>query len=259
MLGGAALTLFATSRTLVNSIRQVVSICINVSWTDMTRMEAVGEHARLQIALKLVVIVSTATCLAIAVPLWFEGASVIQVWTGHKLAPDVPLLRFLLAYVILQTPWMSASLVPLSSNKNRRLAISYLVANATGIAIAAVIVRPLGMIGVPLGLMCGEAIACYHFVPFNACRIVGEPYPRFAARVWLGLALTAAVSLFAAWEVHQLGALPTVIRWLMSGLVSTVVVAAATWFGWLPIAERRILRAKLAYGWGRIAARTVSA
>ena len=258
-LGGAALALFATSRTLVNSIRQLVSICTNVSWTDMTRMEAIGEHRRLQMALRLVVIVSTATCLAIAAPLWFEGGSVIQVWTGHKLVPDVPLLRVLLVYVILQTPWTAASLLPLSTNKNRRLAVSYITANATGIAIAAVLVKSLGLIGVPIGLICGEAIACYHFVPADACRIVGEPYLRFAARVWLGLALTASVSLFAAWNVHQLTTMPTVLRWLVSGCASTAVVAATTWFGWLPSAERQILRAKLVYGWGRIAARTASA
>ncbi len=258
-LGGAALALFATSRTLVNSIRQLVSICTNAAWTDVTRMEAVGEHERLRLALRLVVIISTAVCIMVGSPLWFEGPSVIRVWTSNRLVPDTILLRLLLAYVILQTPWTAASLLPMSTNRNTRLATSYVVANTIGIGLAVVLVRSLGMAGVPVGLILGEAIGCYHFVLAEACRIAAEPYWRFATRVWIGIALLSAISIFADWNVHRLHGMPTVVRWTLSGLVSIVVVSASTWFAWLPPSDRQFLKATAVYGWDRLLARTASA
>ena len=258
-LGGAALALFATSRTLVNSIKQLVSICTNAAWTDVTRMEAVGEHERLRLALRLVVILSTAVCIMVGSPLWFEGPSVIRIWTNSRLAPDTVLLRVLLVYVILQTPWTAASLLPMSTNKNTRLATSYIAANTIGIGLAVLLVRPLGMTGVPLGLILGEAIGCYYFVLADACRITGESYWRFATRVWIGIALVSAISIFADWNVHQLPGVPTVVRWMLSGLVSIMVVSASTWVAWLPPPDRRFLKATLIYGWDRLLARTATA
>jgi O-antigen/teichoic acid export membrane protein len=255
VLGGAAVALFVTTRTLVNSIKQIVGLFTNAIWTDITRMEALGEQARLRLALRLTIALSACGCIAVAAPLWFEGGSVISVWTRGKLVPDVLLLRFLLAYVVLQAPWSAAAVFGMSTNRHKNLAGSYLVANVAGLAAAALLIRYIGLVGVPVGLICGDAIACYHFVLADACKITTEPYGRFAARLWLAMGVLAAMSLLATWYVHQLTKIPMMARWGLSGAVSIAVVGAGMWFGWLLPGDRKALGAKVKYGWERFCTR----
>jgi O-antigen/teichoic acid export membrane protein len=255
VLGGAAVALFATTRMLANSMKLIVALFSGAAWTDITRMEALGEQARLRLALRLTIAVSACGCIAVAAPLWFEGGSVISVWTRGKLVPDVLLLRFLLAYVVLQAPWSAAAVFGMSTNRHKNLAGSYLVANVAGLAAAALLIRYIGLVGVPVGLICGEAIACYHFVLADACKITTEPYGRFAARLWLAMGVLAAMSLLATWYVHQLTKIPMMARWGLSGAVSIAVVGAGMWFGWLLPGDRKALGAKVKYGWERFCTR----
>jgi hypothetical protein len=115
------------------------------------------------------------------------------------------------------------------------------------------------LVAVPVGLICGEAIACYHFVLADACKITTEPYGRFAARLWLAMGVLAAMSLLATWYVHQLTKIPMMARWGLSGAVSIAVVGAGMWFGWLLPGDRKALGAKIKFGWERYRARIDSA
>ena len=159
------------------------------------------------------------------------------------------------AYVVLQAPWAAAAVFGMSTNRHKNLAGSYLVANVVGLAVAALLIRHIGLVGVPVGLICGEAIACYHFVLAEACKIATEPYGCFAARLWLAIGILATMSLLATWYVHQLTKIPMMARWGLSGAVSIAVVAVITWFGWLLPGDRKVLGAKVKYGWERFCTR----
>lgn len=65
--------------------------------------------------------------------------------------------------------------------------MSYLASSFGGLLLGAALVPRVGLKGLPIAFIVAEGAACYHFVIRDACRIVGEPYLRFARELWLGL------------------------------------------------------------------------
>jgi O-antigen/teichoic acid export membrane protein len=205
-----------------DAVRQLVGLLVNASTADVTRMEATGDR-RLRLAFRLLTFSCVAATIAVAASLWFEGASVIGVWTGDKIVVDVPLLRAFLLYLLLQAPWMTASALALTTNRHRVVAAGYLVSSVVGLTAGAALMGRFGLIAIPAGFLAAEAVVCCHFVIKDACGIAGEPYGAFAARVWLGLALIFVATGFLAWGLHNLE-LPLFARWAVSGKSCSALV-----------------------------------
>jgi O-antigen/teichoic acid export membrane protein len=232
-LGGAAVTLFVTSRTLANLVRQIVGSFTNALWPDLTAMEARQEHERLRSVHSLLAIGSTTFCIAVASTLWYEGGEVITVWTGGKLKPDVILLRLLLIQLVLQSPMLASGIFSAAASRHAKLARSNLVSSVVGITATALLMGRLGMWAVPVGLLFGEALAQYHFVVKDTCEMIGEPYGPFARRLWFGLIAVGAVSLGAGWCAHRIAWGPALLRWLEVGALTCAATLSVAWCLWL--------------------------
>ena len=244
-LGGVAVALFVTSRTLANLIRVVAGAFNNALWPDLTMMEARGEHARLRAVHRLLVIGSTTLCIAFASALWYEGSEIITVWTLGKLEPDPMLLHLLLVLLVLQTPWLASSVFTAAANKHAKLSWSYLVSAVIGVGMASLLVKRMGTWAVPVGLMVGEALACYHFVVKDTCRMLGESYGPFAVRLWGGLITVATVALVVGWAAHQVVPGHFLVRWLGVGVITTALSMAVAWTVWLIPEDRAQLVSRL--------------
>jgi len=245
LLGATSVALFVTTRTVTNVVKQVVSLLNIAMWPDLTRLEALADQERLRLALRLMVTLNTAGCVAVSASLWFEGADLINFWTRGALSPDPALLRLMLVYLVFQSPWLSASILLLATNRHRTLSISYLFANVGGLVLAALLIPRFGILGVPIGLILAELVACYHVVIRGACRLINEPYPQYAMRLWSGMFVIIAAAGLAAWSVHQLTGVPLVVRSVLSGTGSTMAVAGVCWLLWLRSGERAFVRAKI--------------
>ncbi len=248
MMGTAALALFVTTRTLANAIRQLVGLVVHSSSINLTRLEALEDKQRLRLAFRLVLFVTVAGCVAVSASLWFEGASVFTFWTRGKLAADIWLLRLFLLWLVLQSPWMAASAIPSYTNKHRGLAMSYLVSSLGGLLLGVALLPRLGLKGLPIAFIVAEALACYHFVVRDACRIIGEPYGKFAGKLWAGMMVVSGCAFAATWAVHaapDLGILP---RWICSGFASVAAVGLSAWLVWLCRDEKVFIRRKAGSG-----------
>jgi O-antigen/teichoic acid export membrane protein len=245
-ISSAAVALYVTSRTLANLARQFLGLLSSASWTEFTLLDSGGNRSGLKLAFHVLLAVGGSGCIAIAASLWFEGASVIATWTGGKLVADVTVLRLLLLQVVLGVPWIAASTVGVTTNQHRRLAISYIVSSTLGIGISFAGVHRFGLAAVPAGLIIGEAIASYHFVLRDACRVVDDDYVRLARRVWGSLILTAVTATLVAWCIHLLGvSWRAPLRWLLSGIGTGTIGALAGWTLWLLKDERDVVRRRL--------------
>lgn len=244
-LGGVAVAIFATSRTLANLIRQVVGAFSNALWPDLTAMEARCEQTRLRVIHRLLVIGSTALCIAFGVSLWYVGDEIIIVWTRGKLNPDLTLLRLLVLLLVVQSPWLASSVFTAAANRHKKLAWSYLISAVIGIGIASVLVRWIGTWAIPVGLIVGEALACYHFVIKDTCSMIDEPYGPFARRIWLGLVVVVMVALVAGWIAHT--AIPNshIIHWVGVGAFTSIGSILATWSLWLTSQDRALLLSRI--------------
>jgi len=242
--GTAALALFVTTRTLANSIRQVVGLVVHSSSTNLTRLEALEDKHRLRLAFRLVLFATVAGCVAVSASLWFEGASVFAAWTRGRLAADIWLLRMFLLWLVLQSPWMAASAIPTYTNKHKGLAMSYLVSSIGGLLLGMALVPRLGLKGLPIAFILAEGAACYHFVLRTACRVIGEPCLRFGVKLWSGMIAVAACAITATWIVHAVPDLRTSARWICSGSASLAAVTLSAWVFWLRSEEREFIRLK---------------
>lgn len=244
-IGGIAVAVFVISRTLASLIRQVVGSLNVALWPDLTGLEARLEHARLRVVHRLLVVGSTTLCIAVAAALWHDGSEVITVWTRGRLEPDLTLLRLLLVQLVLQSPWLASSVFTAAANRHERLSWSYLISAVVGVGTAALLVKWMGTWAVPVGLIVGEALACYHFVVRDTCQMVGEPYGPFARRLWFGLAVVATVAIVAGWAAHETIPGPSFIRWAGVGAFTSAVSAAVAWGVWLTPEDRAVLLSRL--------------
>ena len=245
-LGGVAVAVFSVSRTAVNAIREALYSIQTSMWPDLARLEGQRELARLRTVHRIAVFGSSALAIAAGAVVWFEGASIITVWTRGHLTPDVELLHGFALYLVLQTGWVASSAVATSTNRHRTYAIGYFVACVVAVGIIAVFLRRpgIGLAIIPAGLIVGELIGCYHFVIHASCRLIQESYPRFAARYWIGLAVVSATVMFGAWSAHAAVA-TSILRWALVGVVSVAIAVALAWTIWLAPQDRNELLARL--------------
>jgi O-antigen/teichoic acid export membrane protein len=245
-LGGTAVALLVTTRTLANVVKQMLAPVQVALWPELTRLDAVGAEAALRLGHRLLAVGSVALCAAFAGALWFEGASMMAVWTRGKLAADVWLLRFFLISIVLQAPWFTGSLFMIANNRHRRLAHSYLISAVLTLAAIALLIRPCGLVAVPVGALIGEALGCYHFVVKDACGVLKEEYARFAARLWSGVAAISCAAWGAGYFGHSVAVGPAPLHWLQVGALTTLAAVLAAW----GLALRKDDRSCLA-SWGK--------
>jgi O-antigen/teichoic acid export membrane protein len=229
VLGGTAVALLVTTRTLANVVKQMVAPVQVALWPELTRLYAVGAEPTLRFAHRLLLIGSVALSAAFAGALWFEGASVMAVWTRGKLPADVWLLRFFLLAVVLQSPWFASSLFTMANNRHRRLARSYAISAGLTLVAIALLIHPCGLLAVPLGTLIGESVVCYHLVIKDACSVLKEEYGRFAARLWSAVVAISCAAWGAGYLGHSVAIGPAPLRWLQVGLMTTLAAALAAW------------------------------
>jgi O-antigen/teichoic acid export membrane protein len=229
VLGGVAVALLVTTRTLANVVKQMVAPVQLALWPELTRLDALGADESLRLGHRFLAVASIAVCAAFAGAIWFEGASVVSVWTGGRLSPDIWLLRFLLLALVLQAPWLASSLFTLANNQHRRLAYSYASSAVLTLTVTGLLLHPYGLLAVPFGGIAGETLACYHFVVKDACNVLKENYARFAVRLWAGVATISSSAFIAGWLGHSIAIGPTPLRWAEVGLLTSLAAILSGW------------------------------
>jgi O-antigen/teichoic acid export membrane protein len=242
-LGGAAVAVFVTTRTLAHLGRHVVGALTNVVWPELTRLDALNELSRLRRLHALLVAASSALCIACAATLYYVGADIISRWTLGALTPDPTLLALLLLLVVAQSPWMVSLIFSASTNRHARTATYWFLGSVLGLAFAAVLVKPLGAWGVPIGLILGEAVGCYHFVMRDTCRMLGEDYWPFARKTWTNLAVSSVAAVGIAGFVHSWIGGPVLVRWAAIATAAGVASTGTAWLLWLtPLDRAHVIR-----------------
>jgi O-antigen/teichoic acid export membrane protein len=229
LLGGAAVALLVTTRTLANAAGQVPTILCWALWPELTRLDAVGDKAALRTAHTLLVAAYMAISITFVGTLWFEGQGFIGLWTRGHLSVQPWLLRTFLLYVLCQAPWIASSMLAGATNRHRKLAWCQLLAGVGGVVFVAVFLPRLALVAVPMGLFAGEALFCYHFVIADACTLTGTPYRQFATRVWFTLAFVTALTLAMSAAVHRLPIVFLPLRVVIAGAVSVITATAGVW------------------------------
>jgi O-antigen/teichoic acid export membrane protein len=244
-IGGITVALFSITRTLSLLLRQIVDVLGVSIWPDLARMEACQEFDRMRQVHALLVALSGGISAALAASFWFEGSSIITIWTQNRIQPDTILLRLLLVYVLLESPWLASAALQAATNRHRRFATSYIIAAVSGILLATLLVKRAGAWAIPIGLIAGETMSCYHFVIRSTCQMIQEPYEPFARHLWFSLVVVSAAAMGTGWVAHNAITGPIVVRWIVVALSTSAASVVTTWCVWLNRDERSALLATL--------------
>jgi O-antigen/teichoic acid export membrane protein len=237
-VGGAAIALAVSTRTLTNAVRQLVQILNSAIWPELTRLHALGARGEMRSAYRCLSAASITLCTALAGTLWFEGPGIVRKWTGGILEPDVILLRLFLVAMVLQAPWIASSLMNMATNQNKTIALLQLGSAVLTVAVTAALLPFTGTRAIPIGVIIGEGIFCYHFVPRNACGAIGADYSAFAGRAWATVVVMSLTALATAWFAHIVGVGPSPLRWLQTGCATLCACGAVGWRFGLPNEDR---------------------
>jgi len=179
--------------------------------------------------------------VALASAIWLEGPEVIAMWTRGRLNCDVRLLQILLIAAVPQALWFASSMIPIATNRHRSLAKAYIWSAVLNTIVTAVLVPYLGPVAAAIGVLAGDATACYHFVIKDSCTLVGEAYPVFAARMWGSLLVVSVLTSNAAWIAHRFSLGPAPLRWAETGIAALLISSIAVWVLFLGPTRRTIL------------------
>lgn len=238
-LGAAAVPVFVTLRTLSNVIRQGVGALYHASWPELTALEARGQYARLAQVHVFMAKGVVAVSVTAAVLLHFAGADVVAAWTGGRIAYDAVLMQAFLALVLSQAWWMTSSLLLISSNNHRGLALAQIAAGVIGLVLGYVWSGRWGAAGIVYGLALSDLLLCGLWVPVSACRLIGQRFGTFLAEVVGRGVVPAALVMLSAWGLDRV--VPGrwgVGRWLLLSLSTGLVCAVSTFAVWLNAQER---------------------
>jgi O-antigen/teichoic acid export membrane protein len=245
LLGGTAVALLVTTRTLAFLVRQFFGMITAVLWPELTRLNAAGAEVTFRLAHRLLVALSIIVSCAFAGALWWEGPEVLQVWTRGKILPDGALLRMLLLSLVLQGPWVASAAFTTATNRHKKLSYHWFASAVIALICCALLLGKIGVLAVPISSIAGEAFACYHFVIQDTCRAIGENYRRLALGIWPSVLLVFAVSLAAGRLGHVFACGPAPLRWFQVGFLSAIAASVSGWYSGLNSADRSYVSTRL--------------
>jgi O-antigen/teichoic acid export membrane protein len=184
------------------------------------------------------VIATTTLATAAGASLWFVGPQIINVWTHAHLPDTTLLIRWFAVQVVLQAPWIASSCVSESANRNRFLSLLYLGSAVASVVISAFAIRYFGVVAVPAAIVVTELCICAHFVIKDSCKLLGENYKAFAAKLWTTVPLLIALAFVTAAVISGMSINSLVIKCIAVASVTALVTCAGTWFFWMSTIER---------------------
>ncbi len=177
-LGPAAVTMFATLRTLSRTVLQISSALGRALWPefsmafgakDLPLARKLYRHA-LQATIGL-----SSVCGAI---LWAAGPSIYSVWTHKQVHFDANCFHVLILVSIAASIWYASSVVAMSKNEHHGLATIFLTATTVSLAIAWLSVRYVGNLGAAISLLAVDLVMCWVTLD-TALKHMGQGRMRF--------------------------------------------------------------------------------
>ncbi|HET7930107.1 MAG TPA: hypothetical protein VFL63_01790 [Rhodanobacteraceae bacterium] len=228
MLGTAIVPVFTTTRTAVNLWNSVINTLTSPLLPDVVRLH-VQKQTRKLLALAdahvwlIGTIVSLGIVVSYPVVVWAYG-----IWTHHELVLDKPLLAALLASMAFVGAGSFMTLYLAGINNRKAVLVLALTRATISFAVALILLRPLGLVGVGFGLLAAEAV-CYllmatHFFP-QATQMRAEVSRRIATPGWLPWSVIIACA-YVGIAAHFGRTLPIYYA------ISIALTLTAAWFGW---------------------------
>ena len=244
MLGGPAVALFTTTRTVANVVRGTIILLRAPLRPEFSAASAQDSKSSLRRLFRIAVSMDTIIAVSLSAILWSGGNWLIGFWSRGRIHPDPRLLHLLLIVVVLEGFLQILSLAGWATNRIKAVSLGQLATAVATIIFAIALVRRFGSSAVPLGAIIPLIAIMTPLAVRNACAAAHLPVRFVAGRLLLPfLAVFAFSVLLPSWLARFL-LIPAWISAVFSALAVCLITLFAAGAVFLDRDDRGELRAR---------------
>jgi O-antigen/teichoic acid export membrane protein len=242
MLGGPAVALFTTTRTVTNLVRGTVILVRAPLRPELAAASAQSNRNVLHRLFRLAVSIDTIAAISLSAVLWSGGEWFLRYWSHGRIHPDSMLLHLLLIVVVLEGFLQVLASPGWATNRIQALSGALLVTAVTSLVLAVLLIRRFGVSAIPLGAMIPLIAIMTPVTLRNACKEAHLPLRFVVLKLLLPFVAIAAFSaVFPAW-LTSLNLWPVWVSAAFSSLTVCLVAVLITGTFSLTQDDRQSLR-----------------
>jgi O-antigen/teichoic acid export membrane protein len=166
ILGPVQVVLFSTMRTMVNLIRSFFEQVSHAAWPEMTRLDAQEDIDKFLVLFRFILrSILVASILFITI-FHFFGGYIYHFWLRKTVPFEQPVMDLFLIYMGQFIFWLTCSHPLLATNRHQTLAKMLFISSILTIVLAYLGGRHLGLLGILLGMILGDVLLPFWFVPY---------------------------------------------------------------------------------------------
>jgi len=166
IMGPIQVVLFSTMRTLVNLIRSFLDQLSHAAWPELTRLDAQEDMDKF-LALFRVILRSTLIATIFFITIFhFYGGYIYHFWLRKTVPFEQPVMDLFLIYIGQFIFWLACSHPLQATNRHHTLAKVLFISSILTITLAYLGGQHLGLPGIVLGMIIGDLILPFWFVPY---------------------------------------------------------------------------------------------
>jgi O-antigen/teichoic acid export membrane protein len=174
ILGPVQVVVFATMRTIVFTIRQLLDMIVNTTWPEFTRLDAQQDYDKLLILFRIVMRSTLVLTAFTIVLLHFWGSDMYHFWLNKQIEFNQQLFDYFLIYVFQFIFWLLCQNVLMATNHHHTLSKVLFCTSLTSLALAYVFGLKFGINGVVIGMIVTDIILPFWIVPYLLYRFRQE-------------------------------------------------------------------------------------
>jgi O-antigen/teichoic acid export membrane protein len=172
-LGGAAVAMFSSLRTLARIPMQVTNMFNTSIWPELSRAHGAGDLALLRRLHRLSWVANLTVLLPLAAGQLLLGRWVVLHWLGPTAPYDAWVFGALVLSTGLTALWGASSIVLVATNLHLRLGAVYVIGNALNLTLAALLTTHFGWAGMFAPLVLTEVLLLAWLLP-SVIRTTGD-------------------------------------------------------------------------------------
>lgn len=225
MLGGPAVALFTTTRTITNAVRAVIVLLRAPLRPEFGAASAQSNKDALARLFRVAVSVDTVVALTLSATLWTGGIWLIQFWSHRHILPDAQLLHLLLVSVVIEGFLQILTVVGWATNKIKGVSVGLLITAVTSLIFAVALVGRFGPSAIPIGTLIPLVILMAPIALRNAASEAHIPMRYVLSRILLPFLAVSAASVGLLVWLARFASLPW---WFIASLSTLSVFVLST-------------------------------
>ncbi|MDR3573741.1 MAG: hypothetical protein P4L50_07765 [Anaerolineaceae bacterium] len=227
-LGGPAVALFTTTRTVANVVRGTLALLRGPLGPELSAASAQPDKNTLRSLFRIAVGLDATIAICLTAVLWQGGVWLIRFWSHGHITPDPQLLHLLLIAFIVEGFLQILAVAGWSTNQFQAWSIGQLVSAFVSLTLAVTLLGRFGPSAIPLGFIVPLVVIMTPLSVRNARKEARLGLRFVVVRMLLPFAFLVAFSVAVPAYIDTLKMSP---GWLFGSISASIVCAAAALAG----------------------------